>query len=52
MVSATHRDWTAAEVAKRRVVGSATPLRQGRPSRNAAMGGWIVSPALRTRRLS
>jgi subtilisin family serine protease len=50
MVWATHRDWTAAEVANA-LVRSATPLGKGRPSRNWGYGRLDVSQALRTRRL-
>ena len=50
MVWATHRDWTASEVANA-LVRSATPLGKGAPSRNWGYGRLDVSGALRTRRL-
>ena len=46
MVWATHRDWTAAEVANA-LVRSATPLGKGAPSRNWGYGRLDVSLALR-----
>ena len=51
MLWATHRDWTAAEVANA-LVRSATPLGRGAPSPNWGYGRLDVSLALRTRLLS
>ncbi|MDX6627763.1 MAG: serine protease [Gaiellales bacterium] len=50
MVWATHRDWTASDVASA-LVRSATPLGKGVPSVNWGYGRLNVSLALRTRRL-
>ena len=50
MLWATHRDWTASEVANA-LVRSATPLGKGAPSRNWGYGRLDVSRALRTRLL-
>jgi Subtilase family len=50
MVWATHRDWTAAEVASA-LVRSATPLGSGAPSRSWGSGRLDVRRALRTARV-
>jgi len=50
MLWATHRDWTATEIANA-LVRSATPLGKGAPSRNWGYGRLDVSLALRTPRL-
>jgi Subtilase family len=50
MVWATHRDWTAAEVANA-LVRSASPLGRGAPSRSWGSGRLDVRRALRTARL-
>ena len=51
MVWATHRDWTAAEVANA-LVRSATPLGKGAPSRNWGYGRLDVNLALRIPKLA
>jgi subtilisin family serine protease len=50
MLWATHRDWTAAEVANA-LVRSATPLRRGGPNRDSGAGRLDVRHALRLARM-
>ena len=50
MVWATHRDWSAAEVASA-IVRSATPLRRGAPNRDSGAGRLDVRHALRIARV-